>query len=291
MSNQVKDYVVERIIKQLEQGTAPWAKPWFNVGKMNPVTGIVYSGVNRLLLADSEDTIFLTFKQISEHGAKVIKGSSAWMVVFWKVYTKTVKDESGQDQEKKSFVLRYYNVFGLSQVEGLKPDQIERWKGKANMERNNKTIDDVEQWIAVLSPSIKHSDGNGAFYSPLADYINMPRIETFINSESYYGTLFHELTHWTGHTSRTGRIKDFAAFGSESYGKEELCAEIGAAMLNHNFNIPQIERNAAYIQNWINAIKADNNIIFSAATKAEEAFLFMTEGVKNVTENRLNKGV
>ena len=103
----------------------------------------------------------------------------------------------------------------------------------------------------------------------------MPSRDLFHSSEEYYSTLFHELTHSTGHTSRVGRegIEQLNTFGSESYSKEELIAEMGAAMLCGVTGISPatIPNSAAYLQSWINRLRGDSKLLVSAASAAQKA--------------------
>lgn len=83
------------------------------------------------------------------------------------------------------------------------------------------------------------------------------------------------MAHSTGHESRLNRIKQTAAFGSDDYGKEELIAEITAAAVMNEAGIETkgtFRNSAAYIQNWKEAIKADNKLVVHASSKAQKAF-------------------
>ena len=104
--------------------------------------------------------------------------------------------------------------------------------------------------------------------------MTLPLVDQFRNTAEYYGTAFHELTHSTGHESRLNRLHTVAAFGSEDYSKEELIAEIGAAALVNHAGLEtadSFKNNAAYIQNWLQALRNDKRFIVSAAGKAEKA--------------------
>lgn len=102
-------------------------------------------------------------------------------------------------------------------------------------------------------------------------------MEQFEDAAGYYETAFHELTHSTGHKSLLNRFVDgasAAAFGSESYSKEELVAEIGACGILHELGLEtekSFRNNAAYIQSWLRALKNDKRLIVSAAGRAEKA--------------------
>ena len=101
----------------------------------------------------------------------------------------------------------------------------------------------------------------------------MPARSRFVDAPHYYGTLFHELVHSTGHESRLHRIFG-DRFGDELYSKEELVAEMGAAFLCAIAGIANehTDRNTtAYIQNWITTLEKDNRLIVHAAANAQRA--------------------
>ncbi len=108
----------------------------------------------------------------------------------------------------------------------------------------------------------------------------MPDPATFTPSEAYFATLFHELIHATGHPKRLDRLTaENGVYGSEPYGKEELIAEIGNAFLCALTGIENqqtTEQAVGYIQNWMEQIKADNTLIFSAASAAQKAVDYIT---------------
>lgn len=121
---------------------------------------------------------------------------------------------------------------------------------------------------------------NRAYYRPSDDSVVVPLKEQYKNINEYYSTIFHELTHSTGHKNRLNRLQTgaVAAFGSETYSKEELVAEIGSASLMNLLGIetPKTFRNsAAYIQSWLKVLKNDNKFIVSASSKAEKAVNFI----------------
>ena len=102
----------------------------------------------------------------------------------------------------------------------------------------------------------------------------MPEIGQYTELAEFYSTIFHEAVHSTGHQSRLNRITDIARFGSESYSKEELVAELGASYLVNAAGLDttkSILNSAAYIQGWLSKLKNDKHFIISAAGKAEKA--------------------
>jgi antirestriction protein ArdC len=100
----------------------------------------------------------------------------------------------------------------------------------------------------------------------------MPPSELFDAYEHYYATLAHELSHWTGHSSRLDRnLKN--RFGTEAYAAEELVAELSAAILGAELGLPvaHLDHHASYIAAWLDLLRSDNRAILTAAAKAEEA--------------------
>ena len=127
---------------------------------------------------------------------------------------------------------------------------------------------------------INETISNQAFYSPTLDYIQVPCKEQYKNVEEFYSTLFHEMVHSTGHMRRLNRIEAGArtGFGSETYSKEELVAEIGAAMTLNRLGIETektFKNSSAYIQNWLQVLKNDNKFVVSAASRAEKAVRYI----------------
>jgi antirestriction protein ArdC len=192
-------------------------------------------------------------------------------VIYWNIgeereYT-TREDET---RVSKPFLLRYSNVFNLSQTEG-----IDLPESALQETRTNDPIEECERIVSGMPnmPAVEQSDK--AWYAPSRDVVGMPSIGLFRSSEEYYSTFFHELTHSTGHKSRVGRegFESIQSFGSESYSREELVAEVGAAMLCGVTGIENrtIENSAAYLRTWIDRLKSDSRLIVGAASSAQRA--------------------
>lgn len=129
----------------------------------------------------------------------------------------------------------------------------------------------AEQIIAASGANIFTEKIDRAFFSPMKDEIHVPVKEHFERLEDYYGTLLHELTHWTGHHTRLDRDLT-GLFGSVKYAREELVAELSSVFLSQSANVPvNFENNAAYLQNWIGAMKEDPQFLFSVVADAEKA--------------------
>jgi antirestriction protein ArdC len=188
---------------------------------------------------------WLTFNQAKERGGNVKKGEKSSMVVFWKQYETTDK-ETGQPTTVP--VMRYYNVFNAEQLEGIEIPDAVKFEPIDFV-----PIDEAEKIAAGYAggPAVAHDGGQQAFYRPTTDTVHMPETTRFASVEEYYSTLFHELSHSSGHSSRLDRKLDTEPkpFGSADYGKEELVAEMSAAFLCSHAGIQPtvIENQAAYL--------------------------------------------
>jgi antirestriction protein ArdC len=272
MQNQAYERITERIAALLEQGTVPWHKPWkAKTGwPRNYVSHKTYRGINVFLLSamSYESPCWLTFRQATELGGSVRKGEKACPVVFWK-QMKIEDKESGK--EKTIPLLRIYHVFNAAQCDGLKdaPPATETIT----------TMKPAEIVAQMPQPPVIKHGMVCAYYSPHDDCVGMPPRERFESEESFFGTLFHELTHSTGHESRLKRttLAPTNGFGSDPYCKEELIAEMGSAFLCGHAEIIErtLDASAAYIKHWLERIKEDKTLIVQAAAQAQKAADFI----------------
>lgn len=271
MSNAKDVYqeITDQIVLALEQGTAPWVKPWASCGSpRNAITGREYSGINTILLSMTPfaSPLWLTFKQAKDVGGNVRKGEHGTRVVFFKPFK--VKDVNasgdGDDVEKTIPLLRTFTVFNVSQIENL-PDkfsipvkpEIDHFSDNAEAER-----------LLDLA-SIEHGHTRACFI-PSIDAIHLPDKLAFKSIPDYYATALHELTHWTGHKYRLAR--DFSGrFGSSAYAFEELIAELGAAFSCAHCGVDGQLQHASYIASWIKVLKGDKKAIFTASSAARKA--------------------
>jgi antirestriction protein ArdC len=276
----VYQIVTEQILKQLESGVAPWRKPWRTEPPCNLVSGKEYRGINTFLLASQGcgSRYWLTFNQANKLGGHIRKGEKSSIVTFWNIgEEKTVRDADGNTSKSKPFLLRYYRVFNVEQTEGIREKL-----GLGNTIPRVPSIEQCEQIVKQMANSPAIQQDARAWYRPSTDTVGMPSRNAFNSAEEFYSTWFHELVHSTGHASRVGRegIEDIAAFGSESYSKEELIAEMGAAMLCGVTGISPatIPNSAAYLQGWINRLRGDSKLLVSAASQAQKAADFIQGG-------------
>ena len=271
------DVITDRILAQLEAGTVPWRKPWNGKAGMpkNLVSGKEYRGINVFLLHSLgyESPYFLTFRQAKKLGGHVSKGEKGCPVVFWKLL-EVDRNDDGEATTRRVPMLRYYTVFNVAQCEGIDAPTLDV------PERKHEPVQAAQATVEAMPhrPGIVHGY-TGAAYSPRTDIVRMPKPGRFESSEAYYKTLFHELTHSTGHSSRLNRNVDLklAAFGSSDYSREELVAEMGAAFLCGETGIldAQIGQSAAYIAGWLKALKNDRKMVVTAAAQAQKAVDFI----------------
>ena len=280
----VYDIVTERILRELEKGTAPWRKPWTSAAPMNMASKKAYRGVNVWLLGISsgfKSPFWGTFNQAKAAGGSVRKGEKSSIVVFYRQYERearagdggTIREMPDGRLVKESWVLRYYNVINVEQMD--LPEKV--LAGIQPPAKSAAPLEDAEKILAGMpNPPALRFGCDRAAYHPALDTVYMPNRERFPRPEDYFDTLFHEEIHATGHASRLDRpgITDgAAAFGSEIYSKEELVAELGAAFLCSTAGIDQrtLENSAAYLRGWISALQGDSRLIVSAASAAQKA--------------------
>lgn len=280
MNKKICQMVTDRLIDEMEKGVIPWDKPWTGTGAgaISHSTGKPYSLLNQFILSRPGE--YITFTQCKAEGGSVRKGEKGKPVVFWKQIAIDEEQPDGSKEKKLIPMLKYYTVFHIDQCDGIKPKYPIETRAHLDPIAEAETV--VSLYESREALTIERGElSDKAFYSPARDYIQVPRLDQYTRPEEYYSTLFHEMTHSTGHKSRLNRFTGSAAnaaFGSEEYSREELVAEIGAATLNNHCGIetPHSLRNsAAYIQGWMKAIKNDPTMIVTAAGKAEKAFNYI----------------
>lgn len=254
--------------------------------------------------------IYMTHLQAKKEKVHILPGSKSVPVFKW---GKNIRDKEGkfvseedyhkmsEEQQKECTVypyLRHFNEFNIDQTnykekyqdkyEKLLSNFIDPDRNKAdtngmyNNEALNKVIEEKDGWICpiVLDPS------EGAFYSPVINSIQIPpkesyrrhegnSRETFKDGQSYYSTALHEMAHSTGHESvlkRDGIVK-FDGFGSPSYAKEELVAELTAAMVSSTLGFDKriTENSAAYLKGWAAALRKEPKYIISVMSDVNKA--------------------
>jgi antirestriction protein ArdC len=277
--------VTLRILSELKAGVVPWRKPWsatpgLNV-PCNAVTNREYHGVNKVLLWLTRSKgwatpRFVTFRQASEFGGHVRKGEHGTKIYFVKdlKFTEGSDAEGGDEPNVRSVrMLREYTVFNVAQCEEL-PARVT--DPPIAPPRHRDAHDPlIEEFLATTKATIREDDTEAKFI-PSLDIIAMPPFTSFDSASAFYGTLFHELAHWTGHKSRLDRELS-TRFGKVAYVGEELIAELAAAFLCAEFSIDGDPRLSGYIEHYIKLFESDAKAFFTCASKAQAAVDYLRE--------------
>ncbi len=288
---QIRDGMVKTLLEHIEKNPTDWQSGWNNIAAGAPYNGktsTAYRGLNALYLAflgaskGYKDTRWVTFNQAKELGASVKKGEKSSPVVFFEFYdrktkkafdNRTVKDMT--DEEKAAYmkenvyaVMKYSSVFNAEQCHHF-PERKEI--AMSEEERANQNVK-IETIIANSAAPVLYDGGSRAYYSPGTDKIHLPEIKAFDTMQDYYATALHEIAHSTGHESRLNRDLS-GGFGSESYAREELRAELACVFMQMEqgiqLNGKHITNHAAYLNSWLEATKNDTSVFFKAAADAQ----------------------
>ena len=290
----VWEKAAEEVIRQLKEGTAPWVKPW-EPGQLsraiNAKTGNPYRGYNaiRLGLGHYRDPRYLTFRQAKELGGTVKKGEHGIQLVFWSDKTLSkVKDGKGrpvmedgkpvyEEVRRQRGFMRTFVVFNASQTEGLDIPSTDKFLEGLTKERTWDTEERAEKILVASGARIEHDQADRAFYRPSSDSIHLPDRGQFGSAVAYYETALHELGHWTGHESRLDRDLK-GGFGSSSYAREELRAEMASFLLAQDLGLGHDPSNhASYVGSWVKILEDAPKEIYAACRDAEKIRAFVME--------------
>jgi len=277
--------ITDRVIEALKGGRIAWQKPWVNkVLPMNYISKKAYKGINLWLtfFAPYESPYWLTYKQAKGLGGQVRKGEKGTQITFWKIIKKPILNDDGTPKlnrlgnpvVQKIFLLKDFTVFNAEQIDGIEfTDPNEIVEGAESVKTADELVD-----LYTDKPKISHTNEPKAYYAygMMGEFINMPKMDTFKSTEGYYSTLFHELTHSTGHTSRLDR-ESLMTRTKDNYSKEELVAEMGACLMmaKAGLAIEPSDNSKAYLQGWISKLENDHSLIFKAARDAQKACDYM----------------
>jgi antirestriction protein ArdC len=271
--------VTARVIAELEQGRLPWVQPRESADcgctmPENGATGRRYSGINILILWGAviergyASQRWLTFRQALTLGGHVRRGEKGTVICYADRFTPRAEEAQARDEDRDARQVAFLNrftVFNLDQCDGL-PEELTR---APELPEERETIPHAEALIAATGADFRIG-GSQAFYSPNADFVQVPPQQAFADQINWYRTALHELGHWTGHRSRLDR--DFSGrFGSRSYAREELVAEMASAFVCASLSVTPTVRHADYIGSWLDVLREDEKAIFRAASAASKA--------------------
>jgi antirestriction protein ArdC len=276
MHGKIKE-VLDQMVQQIESGVVPWRKSWSDTAPRiptNPVTERRYRGSNTLLLwaqtieEGYSSHYWAGFHQWRQLGATVKKGEKASFITKAGMY-----ERDGKDGKEQAFFARTYWVFNADQIEGWEPPHLKR-----ELRNADERIDEIDRFILGTGARIMQHPDHAPVYRVDQDMVQTPPFEFFDNGACYYATMFHELTHWTGHKSRLNRIH-LAERGLQGRAVEELVAELGSTILCSQFDLeqPDYAGGASYLAGWMQEIPKDERsfALFKAASEASAAVDFM----------------
>lgn len=280
----IYDTITATIVAQLEQGAGTFTLPWHGRGAasglpVNASTGKGYNGANVLVLWATAGargysrSTWATYKQWQSLGAQVRKGERGTTCIKWTQITDKRGPAAGDDAARQVMIGTGFSLFNVDQVDGYEATA----PAAVDTAPTFDPIAHAEQIAWGTGAAITH-EGARAYYRPSTDQVVMPDRFRFVGTptssaqESYYSTLFHELSHWTGAASRCNRSLR-GRFGDEAYAAEELIAELSAAFICARLGITNEPRpdHAQYLASWLKVLKNDSRAIFTAAGQAQQA--------------------
>lgn len=292
---------IESLTPQTEtQWQKPWFAPETCTAWPKSIHGRAYNGMNALmLLMHCEEKgyrlpVFLTFEralslnkdaegnELDLPRVSVRKGEKSFPV-FITVYTVVDADGhrmkyddyrrlSPQEQQRYRVYPKWqvYNVFNVAQtnIEEARPELYKRLEAMGQCaaprtEEGMLALPAIDQLIAQqrwLCP-IRLCPGDRCYFSLSKEEVVMPEKRQFKDGEFFYGNLFHEMAHST--TLRLGRIKEGTQFGDNDYAREELVAELTAALVGQNYGIAKHldDDSVPYLKGWLKNLREDATFI------------------------------
>ena len=275
--------VTNRIIVELEEGRLPWVQPWDSAAcgctmPQNAGTARRYTGINVLILwaevvaKGYASQRWLTYRQAEAAGGNVRRGEKGTVICYADRFTPKAEAEAARGDEREArqvAFLKRFVVFNVDQCEGLPEAYI------APMVSPDPVIAVGAADALIAATGARFQIGGGeAFYSPSHDFVAVPPQAAFHEPINWYRTALHELGHWTGHGSRLDRDQK-GGFGSDSYAKEELVAEMASAFTCASLGIAPTVRHSDYIASWLSVLRDDEKAIIRAASQASKAADFL----------------
>ena len=310
-SNKIYDTITDTMIdfiESLKTNPTRWEQPWIKtengLGAHNALSKRPYSGLNQLYLSylclkkEFPYNRWLTFKQVQDLGGRIIEGSKSALIIFLKQIEEENKDSteplSNQTElENKSvktrLLLSYYNVFNVSQIEGLNDSLISPYPISESFEFRSHEL--AEQLMGKSGVKIEFSQQDEAYYTEKSDLISLPLRSQFKTTIGFYHTVFHEIGHWTGNPLRLNR-KLFNLFGTEDYAREELTAEMCSVFVNSLCGIEiQIKNSAAYLDSWLGVLKKDKTAFIRSTMQAQTAanYILKQSGMEHLKQPLLEE--
>jgi len=294
-----QERLVQGLIELMQQGVAPWRKPWDGSGgghHCNLISGHRYRGSNPILLTlgmhirGSALPFWCGYAEAKGLGISPKKGSKAAMTLRPMLHQQADQPEAskrepadGAEGASRSWVsYRPVPVFNAADLEGQGLAELIAARQEAAGQQARPEPERLAAAEAVLSawPVPVSYGGDRAFYLPLLDRIQLPERASFHSPGAFYATWAHEQVHSTGHSTRLKRDLG-GSFGKPRYAREELVAELGAVLLGDRLEIgSELQSHAAYLEHWIALLQAEPQVLFQVLGEARQAVeLIAPEGV------------
>lgn len=270
--------VTAHILDALNHGVRPWVQPWDSATALGlPLrhNGAAYKGINVLALWAAAQTHgyksrhWLTFKQALALGGAVRRGERGQAIIFYSDGAPAADGEGDAPLPTRA-LLRSYVVFCADQIGGL---PVHFYAPPLKPPADNDTA--LAARFARVPALVEHG-GARACYNPATDTIHLPPRHAFISPGQYFSTRLHECGHWSGHPTRLARDLQPRA-SLTAYAREELIAELTAAFLGAELNLPvsHLEDHASYIDHWLDLLDRDPGALLAAAAHAQRAADFL----------------
>lgn len=299
-SKNAKEKVLSSLLEKIKEGKSPWRKPFKEGANFagaflprNPASKHVYSGINSIVLklnqtlSGYDDPRWMTYNQATEMGGQVRKGEKGTPILVPMRSVKKEKDATTGEEKVTGGYISFSSktVFNVAQIDGLNLPSAEEEAGepktpleaqefilgryKISMEAKGLTAPEVDYTYVGAYGS--HSSSPN--WRPSTDVITLPTKEQFNSPEDMFDTIAHELAHSTGHPTRLDRSELTKNYSTDNAarGKEELIAEISAAILASMFGVnSDFDNTAAYVQSWLGALKDNPEMVMSASSEAQK---------------------
>lgn len=306
-----------------------WTDGEAMIGLPQNVTGRVYTGSNAFLcqldttLKNYKVPVYFTIKQIKDLGAFPKKGEKSIPIFKWglSIYNRetgkkaTLKEYdslSKEERDEKYKVIPYLKIFNEWNIDQTNLEEVNKEKYDALLSKfeakeikddngmySNAAIDQMltsQSWVCPIeytqqNPSALYNKSRDVIIVPRKDQFNISDTpeEIYKDGEEYYSSLIHEMAHSTGHESRLNRLSPDGKFGGEEYAKEELVAELTAAMVGSalGFDSRIRDNNTAYLKSWMSALKKEPKFLLSVMSDVNKASAMVIE---HIDEERVKLG-
>lgn len=306
-----------------------WTDGEAMIGLPQNVTGRVYTGSNAFLCQlhsmknNYKVPVYLTFPQLKDLGAFPKKGEKSIPIFKWgfSIHNRETGEKATleeydsipkEERDKKYKVIPYLKIFNEWNIDQTNLEEVNKEKYDALLSKfeakeikddngmySNAAIDQMlasQSWVCPIeytqqNPSALYNKSKDVIIVPRKDQFNISDTpeEIYKDGEEYYSSLIHEMAHSTGHESRLNRLSPDGKFGGEEYAKEELVAELTAAMVGSalGFDSRIRDNNTAYLKSWMSALKKEPKFLLSVMSDVNKASAMVIE---HIDEERVKLG-